>query len=288
MANKNIDKLVVSSHFKGKNLAFLDAEYLCGRIKSGSVEDVISIGIVITDPEFNELDRYYSTVKLMRGHKLTPVIIKLTGLTNEMLKKAPDYETVFTELVKLVKKHHVGKICVWGGDKTSFVRDFNRRHIENPLSRDIQRFINTFENIQKDVSLEITGQLDSGLSLADMKTICGLDGAVEHNALSDAVDLLDCIRIITHGQIKRDGVKAAEYKHFRANYVKNRSFSLEEDMDVIFSSEIGEKFLKELEEKKFSEQPKTKAFMDDLKFILGHGDTIMGTYAEMMSEDTNE
>ena len=272
--------------YKGKNQAFLDAEYLSARLKRTSIDDVISIGCVITNPEHEELDRFYSTVQLTRGHKLPPLISELTGLTNEELEDAPSYEDVMTELIGRIKKFQVGKICVWGGDKNNFQRDFESRDLEKPLKRSVAKFISTFENIQKEVSLDITGGLDANLSLADMKTICGLGGYVAHNALNDAEDMLECIRIIENDEMRYDGIKAAEYKKFRGEYVKNRSFDDEEvDSEFIFHSEKGEEFLEELYERGFENNPKTKALLDDLKFLLGRGNEYMGTFSEMMNQE---
>ena len=271
--------------YKGKNQAFLDAEYLSARYKKSSIEDVISIGVIITNPAHEELDRFYSTVQLRPGHKLPPLITELTGLTNEDLEFAPTYEDVMTELITRIRKFQVGKICVWGGDKNSFQRDYESRNLEKPLKRSVAKFISTFENIQKEVSLDITGGLDANLSLADMKTICGLGGHVEHNALADAEDMLNCIRIIENDQMIYDGVKAAEYKKFRGEYVKNRSFGDEEgDDSFVIESQLGKKFLDELKEKGYASKPKTKAFMDDLGFLLGEGNIYMGTFSEMMEE----
>ncbi|MBO5617929.1 MAG: hypothetical protein J5901_06245, partial [Pseudobutyrivibrio sp.] len=195
------------------------------------------------------------------------------------------YEDVMTELITMIRKYQVGKICVWGGDKNSFQRDFESRNLEKPLKRSVGKFISTFENIQKEVSLDVTDGLDANLSLADMKTICGLGGVVEHNALSDAEDMLNCIRIIEQDEMRYDGKKAAEYKKFRGEYVKNRSFDdFEEDRDYIIDSEIGEQFLEEIIARGFENDPKTKAFMDDLKFLLGKDNVYMGTFSEMMEE----
>ena len=119
-----------------------------------------------------------------------------------------------------------------------------------------------------------------------MKTICGLGGHVEHNALSDAEDMLECIRIIEQDKMVYDGVAAAEYKRFRGEYVKNRSFDDEiEDKDYIIKSKLGEQFLKELKSKGFADDPKTKAFMDDLEFLLGKGNVYMGTFSEKIEEE---
>ncbi len=275
--------------YKGKNQAFLDAEYLSARYKKSSIEDVISVGVIITNPAHEELDRFYSTVQLRPGHKLPPLITELTGLTNEDLEDAPAYEDVMTELITRIRKFQVGKICVWGGDKNSFQRDYESRNLEKPLKRSVAKFISTFENIQKEVSLDVTGGLDANLSLADMKTICGLGGHVEHNALADAEDMLNCIRIIEQDQMKYDGVRAAEYKKFRGEYVKNRSFGdVEEDDELIIDSKVGADFLEELKRKGFHENPKTKAFMDDLGFLLGQGNVYMGTFSEMMEEKSEE
>ncbi len=271
--------------FSGPNQAFLDAEYLSARIKRGAVDDVISIGVVITDPAHTELDRYYSTVRLTRGHRLTPLITELTGLTNQELAQAPLYEDVMFELIARLKRWQVGKVFVWGGDKNNFQRDFDSRIITGSLKKDIVRFINSIVNIQKDVSLDVTEGLDQGLSLADLKTICGLGGHVAHNALNDAEDMLECIRLIELDKMAYDGAEAARYKHFRGEYVKNRSFSDdEEDIFFCFKSEAGSQLLAELEEKGFADNPKTKAFMDDLAFLLGEGNAHMGTFAEMMAD----
>ena len=271
--------------YKGKNQAFLDAEYLSARYKKSSIEDVISVGIIITNPAHEELDRFYSTVQLKPGHKLPPLITELTGLTNDELEFAPAYEDVMTELIQRIRKFQVGKICVWGGDKNNFQRDYESRTLEKPLKRSVAKFISTIENIQKEVSLDITGGLDANLSLADMKTICGLGGTVEHNALADAEDMLNCIRIIEQDGMKYDGVKAAEYKRFRGEYVKNRSFDDEEnDTKYIIESKLGQAFLKEIEEIGFEANPKTKAFMDDLRFLLGGGNVYLGTFSEMMED----
>jgi len=271
--------------YKGKNQAFLDAEYLSARYRKSSIEDVISVGMIITNPAHQELDRYYSTVRLRPGHKLTPLITELTGLTNDDLEFAPEYEDVMTELIALIKKYQVGKICVWGGDKNSFQRDFESRNLDKPLKRSVGKFISTIENIQKEVSLDVTGGLDANLSLADMKTICGLGGIVEHNALSDAEDMLNCIRIIEQDKMVYDGMKAAEYKRFRGEYVKNRSFDdFDEDREFIIDSQVGERFLEEIISRGFENNPKTKAFLDDLKFILGKDNVYMGTFSEMMEE----
>ena len=288
-SNKGAARKIVQqlpNGYKGENQAFLDAEYLSARYKKGSIEDVISVGVVITNPAHEELDRFYSTVQLTRGHKLPPLITELTGLTNEELLVAPSYDEVMLELISRIKRFKVGHIYVWGGDKSSFQRDFEGRDIvDKGFRREILKFINTFENIQKDVSLDITEGLDSGLSLADMKTICGLGGYVAHNALNDAEDMLECIRIIENGQCKYDGLEAAEYKHFRGEYVKNRSFDdEEEDAGYIFKSELGEKFLEEIKNRGFADDPKTKAFMDDLEFMLGLDNKYMGTFSEMMAE----
>lgn len=275
--------------FKGKNQAFLDAEYLSTRYKKSSIEDVISVGVIITNPQHQELDRFYSTVQLTRGHKLPPLIVELTGLTNEELEFAPTYEEVMTELISRIKKWQVGKICVWGGDKNSFQRDFESRNLEKPLKRSVAKFISTFENIQKEVSLDVTGGIDANLSLADLKTICGLGGYVAHNALNDAEDMLECIRIIETDRMKYDGVEAAEYKRFRGEYVKNRSFGdVLEDEDLVIESKLGEEFYAELKKRGFEEDPKTKAFMDDLGFLLGKGSVYMGTFSEMITEQEND
>ena len=271
--------------YKGKNQAFLDAEYLSARYKKSSIEDVISVGMIITNPEHKELDRFYSTVQLRPGHKLPPLITELTGLTNDDLEFAPTYEEVMTELILRIRKFQVGKICVWGGDKNSFQRDYESRVLDKPLKRSVAKFISTFENIQKEVSLDITGGLDANLSLADMKTICGLGGHVEHNALADAEDMLECIRIIEQDKMVYDGVAAAEYKRFRGEYVKNRSFDDDEvDKEFVIKSKLGEKFLDELKSKGFQDNPKTKAFMDDLEYLLGKSNVYMGTFSEMIEE----
>ena len=55
--------------------------------------------------------------------------------------------------------------------------------------------------------------------------------------------------------------------------------------DYIIDSKLGEQFLEEIKAKGFDDDPKTKAFMDDLEFLLGKGNVYMGTFAEMINSN---
>ena len=190
--------------FKGKNQAFLDAEYLSARFKKTSIEDVISVGVVITNPEHEELDRFYSTVQLTRGHKLPPLITELTGLTNEELEFAPSYEEVMTELINLVKKWQVGKICVWGGDKNNFQRDFesDREYEELKKSHkvDYPELDRVLEEDDKWTILRRLAQVDPMLNIDRSyasQVLHDIERMIEQESKNGAVEKREAINKIT-------------------------------------------------------------------------------------------
>ncbi len=256
---------------KKKNtvIAYLDAEFLCDRVKRRAQYDLASVGIVIADANGQEMKRYYSLVRPMPGHKVTPQIRNLTGLTDEMLKDAPLYGTVMHELFLLCDSFKVDSICTWGNDLAMFMKDYTQRAPKPPVREEVKKLFNMFCDIQKEVSSKVTMGIDSGLGLKDLKIITGISGNVSHNALDDAVDLYNSIKRIDEGIISVPGDELAEYKRYLREYKLSRKFKGEEDRGLITLSESGMKFLEELLASGFATEARTKAFLDDLKFIAG-------------------
>ncbi|MCR5388130.1 MAG: hypothetical protein K6E56_02655, partial [Lachnospiraceae bacterium] len=211
---------------KKKNtvIAYLDAEFLCDRVKRRAQYDLASVGIVIADANGQEMKRYYSLVRPMPGHSVTAQIRALTGLTDEILKDAPHYGTVMHELYMLCDSYGVSAICTWGNDLSMFMKDYNMRAPKPPVKDEVKKLFSMFCDIQREVSSKVTMGIDSALGLKDLKIITGLSGKVSHNALDDAVDLYNSVRRIEEGQIAVPGDELAEYKRYLREYKLSRKF----------------------------------------------------------------
>ena len=96
-------------------VAFLDTEYLTSQVKGGPPAKLVSIGLVICRKDFKEVDRFHSYI--YTEDKLHDVFRELTGITEETLKNAPDYELVMEEVEERLAVWNVTRIFVWGPDQ---------------------------------------------------------------------------------------------------------------------------------------------------------------------------
>ena len=116
IGRKNINLEILEKMFEPSgNIAFFDAEFNAGMdYKTGEkVNEIISIGLVICDSEYNGLKKYYSLVKPVSKTPVFPMITKMTGITTEMLKDQPSFAEVSNKLTEQIKKYGVKHIFMF-------------------------------------------------------------------------------------------------------------------------------------------------------------------------------
>ncbi|MCD8018634.1 MAG: hypothetical protein LUF92_03355 [Clostridiales bacterium] len=207
--------------------AFFDAEYTCYMESDAYFDrehggELISVGLVISDRNFNLQKKYYSVIHPIYNPKLTGYCKRLTGLTQEEIDKAPSYDEVFQEMYLLLQEYPVKEIFTWGNDSNTLTHDIERNH--KSVARRHKRIVSLLRDITKRLTKRV---FDKGMtvSLSDMKYICDLDHFTAHNALEDAEDLYRITKCCVQGTYNSTKAKQLQdYIQRRDTYHQYRRF----------------------------------------------------------------
>ncbi len=168
---------------------YIDAEFDAVHYKNKFEQAVISIGAVICNHS-KKIDEFYSLVCPKYFKKLTPVVKKITRLKNEDILNAPNLYTVihnFKNWLLLYGKIEDMEFYACGpDDQRTLMRNCQIHNIKC-------NFINEIQDLQKEISQYVCFQnkvVSPTLSLDDMKLVYDIEGKVIHNALTDALDLM--------------------------------------------------------------------------------------------------
>lgn len=148
-----------------KSYAFLDLETTG---LSTETDDIIEVGVVIAENGI-VIKRFQSLVKPAK--KLSPIITRLTGITDEMLADAPDWPDIGGQLLEIL-----GDLPLVGHNVSfdaGFLQNKLRRHLANPL-------IDTLELAQ----IALPGA--ASYRLESIRALVGLADGTSHRALEDA------------------------------------------------------------------------------------------------------
>ena len=215
--NKNVEKYY----------AFFDAEYTCfmnydTRFDRSHSNEVISVGLLISDHNFNIVEEYYTPVCPRYNPVLTRYCRELTGLTQEEIYDAPSFEQVFSQIDVILNHYQVNNIYVWGNDPVTLEDGIRKNH---PLiSKKHKRTVAKVTDITKKLTTRIFGY-SMTVSLSDMKYICGMPHVTSHNAMDDAKDLYRVTKFVMKNQYKKARVRQLEeFIDQRDSYHRHRRF----------------------------------------------------------------
>lgn len=212
---------------KEKYYAFFDAEYTCYMDSDVSFDrnhssEVISVGLVICDKDFNLVKTFYAPIRPIYNWRLTRYCKSLTGLTQKEIDGAHSYDEVFQKMYILLQEYPVREIFTWGNDASTLCRDVEKNH--KCVSRKHKKIINKLRDITKKLTKRVFGK-GIMLSLSDMKYICDMGHKTEHNALSDARDLyLITKKCVQETYNKEKACKLQQYIERRDTYHQHRRF----------------------------------------------------------------
>lgn len=170
---------------------YLDAEFDAVRIDHKFQQAIISLGAVMLNEEAEIMDQFYSLTKPMNFHHLTSVVKRMTHLTNSQIEQAKEFPVLMKEFMDWI---HVYEPDIEQVRFYSFGPDDRRTLIQNCHYHKIEaEFFSHMKDLQKEISPSVKFQdqlISSTLSLDDLKSAYAIEGAVDHNALSDAIDLM--------------------------------------------------------------------------------------------------
>jgi hypothetical protein len=270
--NDHLDRLF---HPDGA-IAFLDAEFNAGMNPHTreKTSEIISVGIIICDRDYNELKKYYTLVSPATQKRVFPMISNITGITTEMLEGQPSFAEMSAAVTELVKEYGIKKIYTWGAsDKHSLLLEkdeWKARKLTNHQS--INKW-SSYMELCTDISGYVSGQMlgiRGGLTvnMENLMFFCGIDQHQEHNALSDANYLYQCMRYLKgYYPQERQDEEFRERRELLAEYYQDRS--LYNSFRRFRSSSKGCDLYRKWGKAKYADDIRLKAFEDDMKFLKG-------------------
>ncbi len=147
----------------------------------GMAGEVIQIGAVILDENFNCISQFASYVKPVFSH-ITDEITKLTGISDETVANADTFSTAFYKLYCWAGKDDITTFC-WSD--SDYKQLWNEIYIKAKNHDEYREFLKTFADLQiafgKKLGAEKTLSLDAAMKLCHLKF-----KGQRHNALADA------------------------------------------------------------------------------------------------------
>ncbi|MDR1705373.1 MAG: exonuclease domain-containing protein [Clostridiales bacterium] len=166
--------------------------------------EIIQIGAVLTDDEFNVKERLITPIRPRIYKRLHPYVQRMTGLTMSELRKAPDFTEVYEDFFSFA----IGRravFCTWGGDD---IKELYKNILYYDL--DYNRLPRRYLNVQKLYGAyrkqTAAGNEGEEIDPVQLSQQVGLKTAIEaagltikrpfHNALSDAEYTADLLRYL--------------------------------------------------------------------------------------------
>ena len=231
-------------------------------------QEVISIGICISDKENNIIEKYYSLIKLKAAKFITKRCTELTGITNKEMKMAVDFEESCKNVFNIINKYKIDTIYTYGNeDKNAFIKT---AHLYKRMKKNLN-FSDMFRDIRIDIKDLTSGKVgDQGLLF--LKKICEVPGDVMHNALDDAVDLARvAYTIYKKGYNKKIFKELTIEREENSNYKRARNIvdtnTIKAPQEVLKARNKLVDFLKKANVPNMNNGTK-KAIIDDLILLL--------------------
>lgn len=232
---------------------YIDAEFDAVRVAGKFTQAVISMGAVLTDEEGNLLDTFYALVKPNHFKKLNPIVGRITHLSTEDIKAAAGLKQVMSEFHQWIASYEMNIEHV---QFYSFGPDDRRTLLQNCQYHNIEAsYFERMKDLQKVLSMQVYYQealVSPTLSLEDLKSVYTIHGEVEHNALTDARDLMMVYQAYCLGKpqdstqieaiVQRKLAKQEEVKRRQKEKLKHamikRFASLPKELDILFYPEV--------------------------------------------------
>lgn len=279
VSNKNNKDVIRRLFQPSGNIAFLDAEFNSGMdYRTGeSINEVISIGLIICNAKYEELTRYYSLVNPKSGKAIFPKITQMTGISSAMLKNQPGFATVSEKITSLFREYEVWDLFSWGNaDQHSLMLERNNlreKRYASPQTLAKWTYIDMCTDISSAVSSLMLG-IKGGLAInvENLMYVCEITDIQDHNALNDAFYLYQCMKYLSdyfppenatqNFQKKRTIVN--QYYTERSTYNSFRRFRANGKGMDLYGQWNSPDFLEKNEK-----DMRIKALEDDLAFLKG-------------------
>ena len=201
------------------NVCFVDFEYT-----AENPHELLSIGAVVMDKELHQLGCFYQTICPRFKKKLSHYTKKITKLEQKEIDASADFETVTAEFVAFLNRYDTKQLYVWGDwDRTVLLQNIHLYNNHEAFLGWVEQMI----DLQRIIITDLP-RTNNQWGLEKMKMIYGIDTAVIHHALSDALDLCD-VFIAT----KRHKPNLEIAKGFLDGSISLPKYTKSEELDLI-------------------------------------------------------
>lgn len=171
---------------------YVDAEFDAIRLEGKFQQAIISIGAVLCDDSHQEVDTFYALVHPDGFRRLTSVVRRMTQLKDQDIVNAASLKAVLIQmrrwLLNYIQQADEIQVYSFGpDDKRTLCTRCAQLHIDE------RGLFSSMIDLQKLISASVLYEqaiVSPTLSLDDLKYSYQIEGAVDHNALKDAQDLM--------------------------------------------------------------------------------------------------
>lgn len=175
---------------KKNYIGFADFEFTCGSAMYRLRSEMLSVGIVICDGDYNIAESFYATSKPNRFPKLSKQCRELTHLSQDEISASPDSNEVLGAVAGLMDKYGVKELWVWGNfDKPGLQSDIRQHRNFGKDCGGICRIYDAVRDIQAEMVSRM--KLPQAINIKELASAFGYvpDSGSFHNAMNDAMAL---------------------------------------------------------------------------------------------------
>lgn len=169
---------------------FADFEFTCGERIHRNQAELLSVGLVVCDSEYEIAETYYNTSCPVKNSQLTSRCRKLTGLTQDEIFASPDSNSVIGQVLDILDDYGIEEVMVWGNyDKHGLIADA-RQHTKAYVGSDcIEELSEMIVDIQDRIVKKLG--LPEAVNIEELAGAFGFkpDEGTFHNAFNDAMGL---------------------------------------------------------------------------------------------------
>lgn len=231
-------------------------------------QEIVSMGVCITNDKGVIIEKFYSLIALKAAKKVSFRCTDITGIKTKDLKDADGFEVVTVKMMKLLKKYNISRVYSYGLED----RRIFEKNLELYKKKRAGKYImNMLYDVRQDFKKKTKGLVgDQGIQF--LKSICELDGVVQHDALQDAIDLAMIYhKLFTVGYNQKIYEELSKEREETSSYKRNRR--VKEENATIAPKDILDSKNKIIDYLGKTDIPNMdtgakKAFIDDLNLLL--------------------
>lgn len=202
----------------------LDLEWNTAFVKKKGtfLNEIIEIGAVMTDDEFNVIDTFTQVVKPKYSKKLSSRVKKLTNIQNEELQGGKPFAQTMSDFRKWVGSGD-SVICSWGDtDLRTLVDNFKLFTGANHIP-----FMKKYCNLQTYVQNAVTPHITNQPGLANIAQELGIntDELELHRALADCSLTVLCVKKLYKPELLPDFIKICDAEFYKRLFFKPKIIS---------------------------------------------------------------